>query len=215
MNTFIIGAMLLSSTSLFAQAIDTTTFKTLLTMKKESLEKVNPGMTKKVVTLAKIQMGSEVCGYKLTSTQSILKVESEKIIVFAKEKFSPQNTPSCRAAGYTSSTEEALLYYQDKPSLAKDLADVDTSSADIKDIFLSGNMVTVNLKTENLTLQYDLTKPSFKNVILVQTSSFKTTSEDVPDIDVKSVNLTKVLFCDNNDGDTSECSEGDYSDILY
>ena len=215
MNTFIIGAMLLSSTSLFAETIDSTIFKNLLTIKKESLERVNPGMTKKVVTMAKMNFETGDCAYRLTSTQSILKVEGEKMIVLAKEKFSPQNSPACRAAGYAASTEESLLYFEQKPSLALDLAELETSANDIKEIIRLGDLITINLKTDNISMKYDLTKPSFKNVILVQGSSYQTTAEDVADIDVKSVNLTKVLFCDNNDGDTSDCSEGDYSDILY
>jgi hypothetical protein len=39
--------------------------------------------------------------------------------------------------------------------------------------------------------------------------------EEAADIDISKVNLTNVLFCDDNDGDTSDCLQGDYSDILY
>jgi hypothetical protein len=69
--------------------------------------------------------------------------------------------------------------------------------------------------SDTITITHDLSRPSFKKMVLSQGTNFKTVTEDLADIDLKTVNLTKVLFCDDNDGDNSDCPEGDYSDILY
>ncbi|MBA2403743.1 MAG: hypothetical protein H0V66_03145 [Bdellovibrionales bacterium] len=212
MKSLIIGSLLFSTAG-FAQTIDLNGLKSLMTARKATLEKVNAGMTKKSITTAK----EGDCGYMLTSIQSVLKIEGAKIIVLAKEKFSPQNSPACRAAGYTASTEESMLYFSPKPSIALDFEALDATAIDLRGIVRAGEIVTVNLAnaTDSVSMKYDLAKPSFKNLLLTQGLTYKTVTEDMADIDLKTVNLTKVLFCDDNDGDTSECTEGDYSDILY
>ena len=212
MKTFILGSLLFSIPT-FAQSIDINALKSLMTARQATLEKVNAGMTKKSITTAK----DGECGYMLTSIQSILKIDGEKVIVLAKEKFSPQNSPACRAAGYTASSEESIVYFAAKPSLASELADLDASAAEIKGILRAGETVTLTLlvAADNISMKYDLSKPSFKNLVLAQSSTYKTVTEDMADIDLKKVDLTKVLFCTDNDGDTSECTEGDYSDILF
>ena len=225
MKSFFFSSLLIS-TSAIAQSIDTSALKSLLTSRKASLERVNPGMTKKVITTSKLKLASGDCGYMLTSIQSVLKIETDKMIVFSKEKFSPQNSPACRAAGLNASTEESILFYNDKPTLSKELAELDLASNEIKSIFKNNELITLNLITEsvddsgasvsdNISITHDLTKPSFKKMVISQGMNFKTVTEDLADIDLKTVNLTKVLFCDDNDGDNSDCSEGDYSDILY
>lgn len=217
MNILIIFSFLLTSTSIYAQSLSLESLKNLFTQNQTILEKVNPGMTKKVTTTGKIESDSGSCNYRLISTQTIIKMQNDKMIIFAKEKFSPQKSAECMKVGYTASTENSLLYFQDKPTLAKDLSDLDLSAKDIQSINKMGAVISLDLVTENelMTIQYDLTKPSFKNIVLSQTKTFKTLSEDLADLDIKSLDLKKVLFCDNNDGDNSECSEGDYSDILF
>ncbi len=217
MNIFIILSFLLSSTSIYAQSLSLESLKNLFTQNQVLLETVNPGMTKKVTTMGTLNSEKGNCNYRLQSMQTILKIQNDKMIVFAKEKFSPQKSSECIAAGYTTSTDSSLLYFQDKPSLKKDLSDLDLSASDIKTITQTGTIVSLSLQSSDdlMTFQYDLTKPSFKNLILSQGHSFKTSSEDLIDIDIKTIDLKKVLFCDNNDGDNSECSEGDYSDILF
>ncbi len=215
MKTLILGTLLLSSTTSFAQSLDINGFKNLLSAKKATLERVNAGMTKKMVTTA--AEGS--CNYMQTSTQSVLKIETDKIIILSKEKFQPQNSEACRSAGHMTSSENSILYYEEKPSLENDLSDLDAAASGIKAISKAGELITVHLvdavSSENVTVKYDLTKPSFKYLISSQSVSYKTTIEDVADIDLKTVDLRNVEFCDNNDGDKSECTLGDYSDILY
>ena len=222
MKTFIIASFILGTTTSFAQTLDVAGFKTLLTTKKATLEKVNAGMSKKIVTTSK----EGACGLMSTSFVSVLKIEGEKMYILSKEKIQPQNTEACRTAGYATSSETSIVYMEAKPTLANDLADLDKSADDIKSISKSGEIVTMNLDVESkgegdettvekVTIKYDLTKPSFKDMISSQSINYKTLIEDVADVDLKKVDLTKVLFCDNNDDDKSECVEGNYSDILF
>jgi len=213
MKILILGSLLLGTSTSFAQSLDVNGLKNLFTAKKETLEKVHNGMTKKITTTSK----EDNCGILMTSTQSILKIAGEKVIILSKEKFQPQNTEACRTAGHTTSSDSSILYYETKPTLKNDLEDLDASAASIKSINRAGEIVTMNLDVtdEKVTIKYDLTKPSFKNMISSQSVNYKTEIQDVADIDVKKVDLTSVSFCDNNDGDTSECTVGDYSDILF
>lgn len=221
MKTFILGSLLLVSTTSFAQSLDVNALKNLFSSRQATLERVNAGMTKKIITTAK----EGECGFMNTSTQSVIKIEGAKVIILSKEKFQPQNTEACRTAGYVSSSENSVLYYEEKPSLQNDLKDLDASASSIKAINKAGEIVTLNLavesdndgvrSTENITVKYDLTKPSFKNMISSQSINYKTVIEDMADIDLTKVDLKNVSFCENNDGEISECVEGDYSDILF
>lgn len=203
---------LLFSTASFAQSLDVNGLKNLMTQKQSTLERINQGMTKKLVTTTKIPTELGPCEMIETAIQTVLKLEGEKIIVHSKEKYTPAGTPAC--AGFESQ-EVSVLFYEDKPSLALDLQDLEASRSDIKSISRAGEIVTMNLVTEgeSVTVKYDLSKPSFKNTILVQDSNSKIVSEDMADINVTTLDLTKVLFCESADSD--ECSEGDFSDILF
>lgn len=222
MKMLLLGSLLLSSTTTFAQALDMNGLKNLFTSRQVSLERVNAGMTKKIITTS----SEGACGIMTTATQIVLKIENDKMYILSKEKFQPQNTPACRTAGYTASSETNLVYIEDKPSLKNDLADLDESASSIKAINKAGEIVTLNVEvkiedetgtatSEKVTIKYDMTKPSFKNMISSQSMNYKTVIEDQADSDLSKVDLTKVSFCDNNDGDESECVEGDFSDILF
>lgn len=221
MKKFLLLA-LISSTS-FAQSLDLSSLKQLMSARKDTLETVKVGMSKRLTTTGTQTLDEGDCEYTQISNQSILKIEEKKMVVLAKEKFTPADSPACEKAGYKS-YEQSVLFYEERPSLAADLADLDASASSIKTISQSGNLVTMGLsvlmgeensQAQSITLQYDLSKPSFRNLILNQGSQYKTISEDLADIDVNSVDLRKVLFCSNNDGDNSDCVEGDYSDILF
>lgn len=220
MKLLIASSLLIASTS-FAQSIDVAALKNLMTAKQATLEKVNAGMAKRIVTLSRVATELGPCEMTMTAVQTILKVEGTKIIVHSKENYVPASTPAC--AGFESS-DVAVLFYEDKPTLANDLSDLNESASQIKAISRAGDLVTMNLtvavtnddqttRTENVTVKYDLSKPSFKNTILVQDSASKVTTEDISDIDVNSVDLTKVLFCESADSDN--CQEGNFSDILF
>ncbi len=178
-------------------------------------------MSKKLSTFTKIPTEIGFCEMRESAVQTVLKIEGDKIIVHSKENYAPAATPAC--AGFEAS-EVSVLFYEDKPSLASDLADLDASTADIRSIAKAGEIVSMNLssvvtdddgttRTEAVSVRYDLSKPSFKNLIFTQDSTSTTTGEDMADIDVFSINLKKVLFCDSNDSDS--CVEGDFSDILF
>lgn len=220
MKALILSSLMFSSMS-FAQNLDVKALKTLLTQRQATLERVNQGMSKKLTTLQKIPTEIGYCELRETAVQTVLKIEGDKIIVHSKENYVPAATPAC--AGFEAS-EVSVLFYEDKPTLAADLADLDASAADIRSIVKAGETVSMSLstvvteqdgtsRTEALSVKYDLTKPSFKNLVFTQDSTSTTTGEDMADIDVYSINLKKVLFCDSNDSDS--CVEGDFSDILF
>jgi hypothetical protein len=214
-------ATLFITTGSFAQSLDVNALKSLLTQKKAVLEKVNPGMSKKLTTVTKIPTELGPCELTETSVQTVLKIEGDKMIVHSKETYSPASTTAC--AGFESQTL-GVIFYEEKPALAKDLEDLDESASQIKSIMKSGEIVTLNLsapvtnedgttKLEAVTVKYDLTKSSFKNTLLIQDSTSTVTGTDLSDIDVYSIDLRKVLFCESADSD--KCSEGDWSDVLF
>ncbi len=211
MKFLLISSLLLSSTA-FAQNLDITGFKNILTQRQATLEKVNQGMSKKLVSVTKIPTELGFCEFNETAIQTILKIEGPKIIVHSKESYIPAQTPSC--AGFESQ-EVSVLFYEDKPSLAADLLDLDASASTITSIVQNGEIVTLSLNVENkpVVVKYDLTKPTFKNVIFTQAGNQTTTGSDMLDIDVNTIDLKKVLFCDSADSDS--CVEGDFSDILF
>ena len=222
MKMLLLGSLILGTTTSFAQSMNVNELKNLFSARKATLEKVNAGMTKKIITTS----SEGACGIMTTATQIVLKIDGEKMFILSKEKLQPQNSQACRTAGYTASAESAIVYLEDKPALANDLADLDATASNIKAINKAGEIVTLNVEVdvedesgtssnEKVTIKYDLTKPSFKNMISSQSINYKTVIEDLADSDLSKVDLTKVSFCDNNDGDESECVEGDFSDILF
>lgn len=225
MKFLLMGTLFLTSTT-FAQTIDIAGLKKLMTSKKATLEQAHVGMTKKLTTTAKETLPAGVCDYTITSTQTILKFEGERMIVLAKENFAPAASAACQSAGYEA-FEESIVFYEDKPSLDGSLKELDALAKDVKSISKAGEIVTLALQvsdtdpetgttySDNLSIKYDLSKPAFRNIILNQGQAHKIVGEDQPDTNLSTVNLTNVLFCDNNDGDSSECMQGDFSDILF
>jgi len=218
-----IGFALLSN-AVSAQTLQHSDLKTLLQKNKALLEKVQPGMTKKVVST----MTTENCTFRITSTDTVLKIEDAKAIVFSKEKFQPQNTQACQKLGYTASSEQDYLYFEAKPSINLEIEDLDSLKSSIKKIVRSGNIVTMNIaltstdeagqsKTENITNKYDVTKTIFDYGISSQSVNYSTTTETMPKTDLKTISLKSVIFCDNTveDQEEPECVEGDFSDILF
>lgn len=211
MKVLLVSSLLISTTS-FAQSLDVNGLKNLMTQRQATLEKIHQGMSKKLTTTSQVQTEIGACDLTESSVQTVLKIEGDKIIVHSKEKYSPASTPAC--AGIEAQ-EVGVLFYEDRPTLKSELEDLDASAPNIKTISKAGDIVTMNLsvESENVTVMYDFTKPSFKNTILIQDSKSKIVGEDMADIDVTTIDLTNVLFCDSAESD--ECSEGDFSDILY
>jgi hypothetical protein len=211
MKTLIIGSLLFSTAG-FAQTIDVNGLKSLLTARQASLERVNAGMSKKVVTTAK----DDDCNYMTNSILSVLKIDGDKIIIYKKTRFSPQNSAACRAAGYTAGYDENIVFFADKPTLARNLSDLDASAVNIKGIGRAGEVINMTMDTggEIVAFQYNLTKPLFKNLTSAQGSLFKTLVEDVADIDVKTVNLKEVLLCDEEFSEATSCTIADMSDLI-
>lgn len=225
MKFLILSSLLFSSTA-FAQSLDVKAFKTLLTQKKATLEKVNVGMSKKVVTTSKAETESgAVCEYTQTAIQTILRIEGAKMIVHSNEALTLVPSAACTELEFQN-YEETVVFYQDKPSAEADIAVLDEAAADIRSIVKSGELVTMKMEvsetdeegntlSDSLTFKYDLAKPSFKNLLLTEGKAFKTLILDQADVDVNKIDLRKVTFCANDDADSSDCVEGDFSDILF
>ena len=223
MKSLLVASLLLSSAS-FAQSIDVATLKSLMTQRQAALESVNVGMSKQTSISGKVVMDNGECLYTQVTTQSILKIEGEKMIVLSKEKLTP-TSPTCEAGGMKP-YEESILFYELKPTLKEELVDLDVSAPTIQSISKTGEIITMNLNitetddqgqssTEAMIVKYDLTKSAFRNMISQQEQLTMSVISDVTDIDLKKVDLRNVLFCENNDGDNSDCVRGDYSDILF
>jgi hypothetical protein len=200
------------TTGAFAQNIDLKSFKNLLTQRQMVLERINAGMSKQLKTISKIPTELGPCEVSETAIQTVLKIEGSKIIVHSHEKYVPAATASC--AGFESQTV-SVLFYENLPSLAADLADLDASANEIRSISKAGEIVTMNLVAEGqaVTVKYDLSKPTFKNLIYTQDAHHTMNSFDMSDIDVNSIDLKNVYFCESPDSEN--CSQGDFSDILY
>lgn len=213
----LILASLFISTSTYAQSINLATLKTLFTQKKETLERVNVGMSKKVVTTAIDETDMGNCDYVRTSLHTVLKIEGEKMIVHAKDTFVPGQGEGCIAAGYEA-FEESMIFYEDVPSLASDLKDLDEAASSIRSISKNGEIITLIMSGEEnttFTYKYDLRKSSFKNLVSTVAPGAMIEIVDVADVDINTIDLKQILFCENDDNEISNCVDGDFSDILF
>jgi hypothetical protein len=219
MKLFIV-ATIFFSTSVSAQSLDLSTLKGLMTARKTILEKFNVGMTKRI-TGYNVAVYDDVpaCKFKQVTNQSVIKIEAARALILSKVRNFPANTPACREAGFVKAEPESgSIFYISKPSLEQDLKDLDAMAANIKSISKTGEIVSIVATTEalNVTLNYDLTKPSFKNLVLSQDADSRSVTEDVADVDVAKLDLKKVSFCGVDEEGNFECTpEGDYSDILF
>lgn len=224
MKAMIVGILALGSSTAFAQNLTKAQLATALTSKKAVLEAVSPGMSKSMTTTSFVALEDGTkCNYTQSSVQTILKLEGEKMIVYSQENFRPEANPACTAAGMET-FQENVVFFEAKPTLAQDLKDLNDS--DVKTIVRAGEIVTMTVNgvvtnadgttaSELVTVKYDLTKSSFKNLILSQSASTKVETAEAANVDVNTVNLTDVVFCENNDADNSDCTRGDFSDILF
>ena len=224
MKALLIGSLLIS-TSTFAQSIDVNGFKKLLTERQVTLEKAVQGMSKRLVTQSVIDTDNGNCSYTQTVVQTILAKEGSKIIIHSVDNFVPAASEACTLSNYEAYTD-TTLFYEDAPSLSVELADLDATAPSVKSIQRSGDLVTMNLglvstnedgtsSTEAVTVKYDVSKSAFSNLISQSWTNFNMTSVELPLVDVNTINLSKVFFCDNTNGELTDCVEGDYSDILF
>lgn len=224
MKLMLAGILALGTGSAFAQSLTKAQLATLMQSKKAVLEAVNVGMTKSTVTSSSVTLEDGTkCDYTQSSVQSILKIDGDKMIVFSKESFQPVVTEACTAGGLQA-FQENVVFFEPKPVVTQDIADL--NSSDVQAITKTGDLITMTVNgtitnddgttsSELLTVKYDLSKSSFKNMLLSQSPSFKIETTDAADIDVNTVDLHDVVFCENNDGDNSDCVRGDFSDILF
>jgi hypothetical protein len=222
MKMLLIGILALSASATYAQSLTKAQFASLLTERKATLEAVNAGMSKKVVTTGVFAPEEDViCDYTQVSTQSVLRIEGDKIIVLSEEEFFPGKGLGCQ--GVEKSLEK-VVFFEAKPSLTDELADLEAS--DVQSITKNGDIVTMVVngtitdedgteETQAVTVKYDLTKSSFKNVLSTETKDLKSVTTEAADKDLTQVDLKKVTFCPASDSPEEECMEGDFSDILF
>lgn len=207
---------------LSAQSLNLDGFLRVLTQKKATLEVLRPGMAKKLTTVSSFESeDGELCNYVQTSTQSVLKIEGDKMIVLSDETFNPGPEAGCLGSEAFS---EKVLFFEDVPTIAQLSADL--RETQVLSINLNGNVASLNVNTtsfdedgnpatENLKLLYNLGLPLFKLVSRIDGEFFMTTMTDLPDTNLMAVDLTDVLFCPSADSQDEECAEGDFSDILF
>ena len=224
MKFIFLAVLTFSSSSIFAQSMTVPALAALMTEKKAMLEKVNPGMTKKLTTSASLQTTDGwTCNYTQTTIQTVLKIEGSKMIILSQEEFTPEVSNACSKLNLEG-FKEKILFYETKPSLQEDLTELQASEA--SSIMRSGDLITmmVNGKTSNpdgstvsevVTVKYDLSKPSFKNLVSTETKNYKAIMTDMADTNLGTVDLKQVVFCASADSQDSECVEGDFSDILF
>jgi hypothetical protein len=204
-----------------AQNLDVRGLKALLMQRQALLETVSPGMSKRIASRYTIETEAGRCEVTETADQTVLKIDAEKLIVFSRETY--QVAPGAACAG-VENQNVSVVFYEARPTLAADLADLDAVASQIRSISRAGDVVTLGLsvpvpgpdgpaRTDAVTVRYDLAKPGFRNTLLVQDSTSAVSTSDLPDVDVNSIDLRKVLFCTGADSD--ECVEGDWSDILF
>jgi hypothetical protein len=225
MKAILLGSLFLSLPA-FAQNIDLETLKQFITSKKETFEKVHVAMSKKLTTTGSITVSAGICEFTQISEESILKIIDKKMIVMAKQSFTPTDSPACQSVQYKA-YQQTLLYYENKPSVDADLVDLDASASVIKSITKVGDIVSIAMNltstdptsgattADNVTMKYDYSKPSFDSLILSQGRAFSTSSIEITDIEISKVDLHNVLFCNSSNDDASNCQPGDYSDILF
>lgn len=215
MKTLILFSCLITSTS-FAQTLDLNDFKSLLLQRQVQLETINVGMSKKLITSSVITNALGACNLTETSIQTVLKMDGSKVIIHSKEIIAAAETPACKEENIESG-EAIILFYEEKPTLAADLADLDASANEIRSLSISSEIITMNLELgetkDALSIKYDLRKPSFKNMISTHGKNFSIISQDLADIEVQTLDLTNVVFCASSDSD--DCVEGNFSDILF
>lgn len=226
MKALLISVIALAAGPVLAQDIDLPTLKTLMTQRQSQLELVAPGMSKRVLTASSyITQAGETCEYTETSTQTILRLFGDRMVVVARNSFTPVPSVACTNDNFQA-FEETVLFYATLPKLVEDLAALDQNATGLQSAVREGDLVTLKLKlvsvsedgstlSDDVTVRYDLSKPSFKNIVLNQGTGYSITTEDVANVDPNSYDLSNVLFCENNDGDNSDCTMGNYSDILF
>src|SRR5687768_6779167 len=214
MKALMIASVLVTS-SAFAQNIDLAALKGLMTARQAGLESVAAGMSKRLTTLSAIELeNGQKCGFKQVADQTVLKVQADKVLVYSRQRFMPANSPSCLSNGYRP-FEEKVLFYEDRPSVETEIADME--KAGVSSVQRTGERITVITRAEegDTIFEYDLLRPLFKNMLSTTVPGLSITGSELADISPARIDLTKVQFCEMEDGEVSDCVEGDYSDILF
>lgn len=207
---------------LSAQSLSLDGFMGVLAQKKADLEVLRPGMAKQLTTVSSFESeDGSICNYVQTSTQTVLKIEGDKMIVLSDETFKPGPEAGC--VGSEEFTEK-VLFFEDVPTLVG--LESDLRETQVQSIMVNGNIANLNVMatgtdeegnpaSENLKLLYNIGMPLFKIVSRIEGELYTTTMSDLPDANLMAVDLTNVLFCPSADAQDEECAEGNFSDILY
>lgn len=216
MKKLIAVCFMICSSFSYSATLGLPELKQLFELNKATLENVAVGMSKLVLTNSKIETESGDCLFTQTSLQSILKIENEKLIVLSQEKFVPEGSEACRKENIES-FEQKVLFYEDKPFVENELALLEENAAKISSIESEGKMVSIKMNDggNEVNLKFDFTQSMFRYLNSEASTDYSITTSNSTDINLNSIDLRDVLFCENNDGDNSDCVQGDFSDILF
>ena len=222
MKVLIFFLFAFSSPIISAQSLNLDGFMNVLAQKKASLEVLRPGMAKQLTTVSSFESeDGAICNYVQTSTQTVLKIEGDKMIVLSDESFKPGSEAGCEGSEEFS---EKVLFFEDVPTLAG--LEADLRQTLVQSIVVNGSIANLNVTvsgvdeegnpaSESLKLLYNLSQPLFKIVSRIEGELYTTTMTDLPDANLMGVDLRDVLFCPSADAQDEECAEGDFSDILF
>ena len=143
------------------------------------------------------------------------------MIVLSEEKTTYH--PDC---GDTEPFSERIMYYKDIPTVAAFNLELDRDASSISSIKKKDDLVVMNMKftsvdeegvevVETSEITYDLSGPLFSIVSSTDSQNIWSSTSLENDRDLAVIDLSNILFCDNNDEDLSDCAEGDFSDILF
>jgi hypothetical protein len=208
MRSLLLLALFVTPT-VYAQGLSFNEFKSLLTAKKETLEKVYQGQSKKLVSFSDFDTDLGTCKFTETIVQTVLKIEDDNVILHSKESFIPAQSKACEGQ---EAQEVAYITFEEKPTVATEVKEFEAIEKEINSISKEKDIVTLVLSADGqkATYKYDLSKSFFNYLLVAEDSLTKITGEDIADVDVYSIDLTKVLFCE-----ADYCTEGDWSDILF
>lgn len=215
MKTLVLASMLLTS-SVFAQSADINTVKSLLLGNQETLERIYPGQSKRVTTLS--TFGE--CKSTLNVVQTVLRIEGEKMIVLSEE--TTDFSPECGAESF----KERVIFYEKTPTVAGFISELESDAQNISLLSVNGPLVKLTL-TEVETdeegtqtsfssqVNYDFNLPLYHALVRLDSEGMQSTSEVAQVVDLNSVDLSDIVFCENNDEDSSDCVRGNFADILF
>ncbi|MGE3609823.1 MAG: hypothetical protein AB7I27_09590 [Bacteriovoracaceae bacterium] len=213
MKHFLIISLMLTSMLSIAETIPLENFQDLLRKNQSTLELITVGMSKFETTDSVVSTDFGNCAFTQFSQQSIIKIENGRSIILSDERVVPKDS-ICEKAGIKAYNEK-ILFYEELPSVYETVREFETIRNQIQSIDLDNGNVAITLSQNDQTIKsvYNLKSSIFRYLISEKGEDYSFSSNPIADI--ANFDLSNVLFCEDNDGDNTECVRGDFSDILF